>query len=305
VSWRFSAAEISAYFAILMYDDHWLVRRFATSLARAGRGSLLLAGRRTGFALGLSAILLSLPPTLAAELPKAEEVLGRVAERAKRTAQQSPAYEFTRTKQTKVSDDEGNVEKNEVETYRMVPVGGKHYARLLAKNGRPLTPDELAKQQVGERKRRERTGAGKGGHQESMFKFLDKDTANRFEYEVIGREQMGGRSAYVLSIRPRAEIKARGIEEKIMARLEGRLWVDVEDAEVARIETRLTTPFRFLMGVLAVLHDFQFSVQRQRLEDGEWANSELRLKIYFRQLFETKRVEYEEVGSDFKVLPPS
>jgi len=253
-------------------------------------------------------LALSTVPVLAAagpaELPSTEEVLRRIAERAEQTSSQLPEYEYTRTNVTKVFNGGRKLESSEQETCRMILIGGKFFSRLLAKDGRPLSAEETAKEDEREQKFRQKVAEGKGEPEESMFKLVNGETAKRFRYTVIGEDKINERPAYVLTVTPRKDLPTHGIEEKVMAQLAGKFWVDEAENEVVRIDVGLTEPLRIALGIVGALYDFRFSVERERLANGQWANSRLHLTVHFRQLFATKRVIHDETCSDFSLMGP-
>jgi hypothetical protein len=236
-------------------------------------------------------------------LPKAEEVLRRISERAEQTASQAPAYEYTRTKSLKILDGDRKPEHAEEEVFRMAPQNGKLEARLLTKDGKAVSAEEAEKIVAEDNKLRPKGGGRKPGKDDSMSRFLDSETARRFTYETVGEEVIARRPAYVLTFQPRTDLPARSIEEKVMARVAGRVWVDQEEAEVVRIDSKLTKSLSFALGIIGVLHDVRFSVERRRLENGQWANSGVRFYVHFRQLFATRYIDYEEKVSDFVLIP--
>ncbi len=234
-----------------------------------------------------------------ADLPRADEVLRRIAERAEKTAPQEPQYEFTRTKRTKIFDGDRKMESSEEEVFRMVPFKGKFECHLLSRDGKTVSKEESAR--AAEHSSNETPGQSKAAQDESMTKFLGSEVANRFSYEVVGEDTILGRPAYVVRFQARPELAAHGIEEKVIARITGKLWVDKEEFEVVRIDSGITKPLRFALGIVGVLHELRFSVERCRLENGQWASSGLHLRLHFRQLFKTNYVEYDETGSAFLV----
>jgi hypothetical protein len=260
--------------------------------------------RRLAEFLLLGAVLSWLDVAPASDSPTAEEILARVAERARQIKGQPPRYEFTRTKTTLEFDKKQEVQSREEQTYRMVVIGGELYPRLIAKDGKPLSVERLNKQREEESKLKQKQ-RGHAAEGDSILALLEERFAKRFAYEVTGHDTLNGRSAYVVSVSPKKGLPAKEVLEKVLARMAGRLWIDVEAAEVIQAEFGLTKPVKIGLGVLGSVEGVQFHVRRDRLDDGSWINSKARLWLQFRILLDRKRIQYEESITDVAPVNPA
>jgi hypothetical protein len=260
--------------------------------------------RRLARVLCLGAVLSWLDVAQSADSPTAEEILTRVAERARQIKGQPPRYEFTRTKTTLEFGKKHEVQSREEQTYRMVVIGGELYPRLIAKDGKPLSADQLSKQRAEELKFKQKQ-RGHAAEGDSILALLEEKFAKRFAYAVTGRDTLDGRSAYVVSVSPKPGLPAKEILEKILARMAGRLWIDVEEAEVIQVELGLTKPVHIGLGVLGSVEAVQLHVRRDRLAEGGWINSKARLKLQFRILLDRTRLQYEESITEVAPVNPA
>jgi hypothetical protein len=253
-------------------------------------------------------VCLALPP---AEVPArsaqpqmtVEELLDKVAEHAKQQNSKPPKREFIRTKITSELDKKSNVIKREELKYRMVIINGVLYPRLIQKNELALNPEEQRKEE--EKEASFRIGGGKDAKKQeghTILVKLSEETAKRFDYAITGREQVNGRMAHVVTVTPKPGLPAKTKEERVMSNLSGRLWIDESDYEIAKLDVHLTEPVYFgVAGLLGALHAFDFCLSRNRLSEGDWENSLVKVGIQFRMLLDTRRVQYEERIS---LLPP-
>jgi hypothetical protein len=232
-----------------------------------------------------------------------EELLTKVAERAKEQNGKPPRREFIRTKTTVELDKKHKVKEREELTYRMVIVNGELYPRLILKNGRALSPKEHAKEEGKEAAFRNDQGKdAESDEGNTVLLRLNEETARRFDYTITGTELVNGRTAYVVTVVPKPDLPAKSIEEQVMAQMSGRLWIDEAEYEVARFEVHLMKPVQFgVVGVLGALHELDFSVFRSRQLEGDWENSLVKAWLQFRIFLETRRFQYEERISE---LPP-
>lgn len=253
-------------------------------------------------AVGVTALLLLLGslvqpgPALAAEpVITVEELLRKVADRAKEQNSKPPQREFLRTKTTFELDKKEKIKKKEEHTYRMVIIDGAWYPRLIQKNGRALTAEEQRKEEDKEAAfkadQRRKTRKEEGN---TVLMRLSGENAQRFNYAITGRDRIEGREVFVVTVTPKPGLRAKTTEEQVMARISGRLWIDQIEHEIARLELHLMKPIHFGIGLLGALHQFEFNVCRKRLPDGEWENSTVNVSLHFRVLVDTHRIRYEE-----------
>jgi len=259
------------------------------------------------FPLRLSLVLawLALPALALATQPEmtVEELLNKVAERAKKERSKPPQREFIRTKITLEFDKKHKVKTREELTYRMVILDGVLYPRLIRKNGQALTPEEQANEEKKEaafRNGQEKNAKSEQGN--TVLMKLDEGTAKRFDFAITGREEVNGRGAYVVTVAPKAGLPAKTTQEQVMGHISGRLWIDENEYEIAKLEVRLTKSVHFgVVGLLGALHAFDFSVYRNRRLEGDWENSLVKIRLQFRVFLNTRRFQYEERIS---ALPP-
>ncbi len=256
----------------------------------------------SGLGLGLLAIALwAFPARGAGGLLGIKELLSKVAERARETKEKAPHYEFTRTKITLEVDQKGHVESHEDETYRTIVLAGRFYPRLVARNGKPLSPAEAAKEREKEAEYERHPKAGTKDA-DSILTHVKEGFAKLLEFEIAGQEKIDGRAAYVVSVRAKEGLRPSTVEERVISRIAGRIWIDTSEFEVVKVDLALTRPVRIGWGVLGSVDQFKFVVRRNRLEDGEWVNSDVNIWLQFRILLRTKRVKYEERVSDIHLL---
>lgn len=202
-------------------------------------------------------------------------------------------------------DKDQHVRNQQVEVYRMEMAGAELRGRLISRNGRPVSAEEAARDGDADdrRKGRKRSPQKKS---DTVLVQLDQNAAKLFDFKLVGRELLAGRSAYVVAVSPKGDVRPASMEEKVMLRIQGNLWIDEQDYEIAKLDVRLTESVGIGWGGwLGALHDLSFSVERSSMPDGGWANSAVRLYIHFRQLLDAKCFLYEETVSDMQPIKKS
>jgi hypothetical protein len=207
-------------------------------------------------------------------------------------------YTYTE-KETHIElDSDGKTKKTEVKVYQVLrgPEPEDEYRRLLSKNGVPVEPKELEKQdrehqketEERERKRKKKTAAElekeRAEEQREEDKIID-DLFSMYDIRILGRDSIDGRSAIRLSFkaRPRSQPKTR--EGKIMQKIAGTAWVNEDDHELVRIDSEAIENISFGFGLLAKLNKgSRLIAERLRINDEVWLPSRVEVSINARML---------------------
>ena len=237
----------------------------------------------------------------------AEEIINRAVERAKDAQQQAKnrPYTYSRVSVVEDIDDQGVVTERKEKNYLMVPFAGAFYQRLVRTNGQPLSGKERKQEEEKERKFRQRLAESQSAKVEDKQRIiLGRELVSRFQFTLEGRETVEGRAAYVLSFLPRAGAVEKKVDDRVMNRLAGKLWIDMQEFEMAKIEFRLTEKVSIGWGgILASLQKFAFTLTRTRVTEGVWFNRLFRGDIEGRKLLGALRLKIRDEASDFKPAP--
>jgi len=118
----------------------------------------------------------------------------------------------------------------------------------------------------------------------------------------IMRDSISNRATLVLTFKPKeGNLPSRTIEDKLLNRMTGRLWIDEGDADTARLEVSLAEPiFLGWFALLGSLTQCDMTLERQRMPDGAWIDTKQALLIQYRKLTATMRFRTTETSSGFK-----
>ncbi|HEX8128798.1 MAG TPA: hypothetical protein VF527_06815 [Pyrinomonadaceae bacterium] len=268
-------------------------------------------------------------------------------------AMQPRRLEYTWT--TKVTDRElgkrGEVKRETSKVYEVYPVRGEFVRKLTSENGVPLSAQEAEKQfkkavanlEKAAREEEKRsapaapppprpaadaTGIPTFGFTNG-FKFRDGLSAGEFsfapwrvlragEFFAPRRESLNGREMIVLDFRPRADFVPANDLQKPYAKLVGRVWIDIADRALARLEAWPLTPNAPgapIPATHARPDEPSIIYAETRLPDGIWLESLVRIntngnKNVFNgvEVHTTKEVadfkRFEASAGDAKVEPP-
>jgi len=160
-------------------------------------------------------------------------------------------YTFHRIRRVEELDGKGTVRKTMSTESEVFFVNGRQIARLVKRDETPLSEEEDKKEQDRVRKltieySKKPPSFGRGGRVNLINMILSVS-----EVSNPRRTEMNGRSTLVFDFKGDPKAEAHGMEEKGARKVEGTLWIDEADRQVARLEVEFYDNFRIAGGLLA------------------------------------------------------
>ncbi len=241
-----------------------------------------------------------------APLPKAEDVVRKVIERAKNPEVRRARARFIYAQRSVIEklDEKGQVREREEREYDLAPLEGRSYPSLVKKNGKPLAGEDLKDEQ--ERRRRfleRRTGRSLGRSDEDRVP-LDAELFERYRGQVVGREMVGNRMALVLEFFPRSrDLPVRRRQDYVLNKLAGKVWVDEQDYEIVKVEAQLMERARIFWGLVASIEKANIDFEQTHVVEGVYLPLRLNFYIDGRKLFSSLREKIHAEWSGFQPAP--
>ena len=186
-------------------------------------------------------------------------------------------YRVLMSSEDREFDADGAITEETVVEWERVPIDGAGFRRRLAMDGRPLTEEQRARETereaaFQERLRRLRAGEIEPQRNENAIEF-NAELVSRYDLTLDGEEALRGRTSYRIAFAPRdGDLPVRKPMDRALNKARGRIWVDRETHEVARIEFELIERVRLWWGLVGTIHHFRGSMDRGPVLDGIWAN---------------------------------
>jgi len=170
---------------------------------------------------------------------------------------------------------------------------GETYKRLVAVDGAPLPPDELARRDAAHRQhvldreaqRAAETPAARAARLAKRAKELREerevvdDVFRVYEMAVLRRETRNGRPTLLVSLTPQPDARTTSEAGDYLKRLHGFVWIDEADRQVVRVEMTVTRDLTFGWGLLARMDAGSTMMFRRARVNGEiWLPAEARFK---------------------------
>ncbi|HEY7573662.1 MAG TPA: hypothetical protein VIB08_00700 [Thermoanaerobaculia bacterium] len=251
-------------------------------------------------------------------LPEARPFLEAVRDKLKSDQTLLSEYTFLEKHvQTKL-DAKGGVKSTKTETYEVYPSSnpGRIYRRLVAIDGKPVDPKDLAESdrkqdEKTERKRLAReneTPDQKERRSQRQADNLRKEKAiveelfQMDDIRVVGREMLNGRSTVLVTFHPREGFKPRTKGGKVLQKIAGQAWIDEEDQELVRIDAELLDGLGVGPGgVFRLQKGARAFFERRRVNDEIWLPAEARFTGAAKVLlFRLGRLNASSLYSDYR-----
>lgn len=178
--------------------------------------------------------------------------------------------------------------------------------RLIAINNQSLSPEQQKREdarvqafladpnEIRKERQKQREDSAK---QFRMFATFP----DAFRYEYAGQEG----DLVRLKFEPDPRFIPSSRQEEVFHHLEGTMWIDPQEKQLARIDGRLTSEVRFAGGLLGHLDKGgAFSVEFKQLDSGPWVMAALHVEMSGRALlFKTISVQEERDFDDYRRVP--
>lgn len=215
---------------------------------------------------------------------------------------------FTYT-QKDITESDG---KKTVEVSEIMPLNGTPYERLISKDGQALSADEQRKEdRKYERTLHQRQKETEAERQERIRKYererdFVKDIPEAYDFKLLGEENVEGRPAWVITMKPHPGFVPTTPHGSILAHIEGKLWIDKEDCQWAKAEAHVADTISIGWIVARVQPGTNFSVEQTRVENGIWMPKKITISGAAHVLLvHTKAINEELLYSGYRKDTPA
>jgi hypothetical protein len=238
-------------------------------------------------------------PALLAEVQKNQKALDALVEQyacRKKVEELEPAKS-------------GDFRTKSVKEFEVFYLGGREVDRLVAKDSRPLAPDEqqaenarverkvkelLHKQE--KQSEREARGEKKKDDEPGISMFLRVE-----RFSNPRRVDFRGQNVVSFDFEGNPEYRPKTRLESLVQKLVGRMWVDDQAKEIVKLDARFANSMKIGGGILASIHegsafDFEQTLINQEIWLPSYVEAHLIARLLFKGVREDEIIHY----SDYK-----
>lgn len=234
-------------------------------------------------------------------MPNAAALMKEVQANQQKMDEVRENYTFHRMQRLEELDGKGAVKKISTTEREVFFVNGRQIGRLVKRDETPLSEAEDKKEQERVRKlamefSKKPPSFGRGGRINLINMILAVS-----EVSNPRRTQMNGRSTLVFDFKGDPKAEAHGMEEKGAKKVEGSVWIDEADRQVARMEVEFYDNFRIAGGLLASIQKGTImKMEMSPIGEGLWMptlnEQHMNLRVIVKGVHENSRV----TNFDFK-----
>ena len=191
-------------------------------------------------------------------------------------------------------------------TYEELMILGSPYERLIAVNGKPLSPEQQAQeQQKLEATVVERQKESPQGRRQRIAKYekeregddlMMEQLTKALDFKLVGEQRLGAQDVYVLKATPRPGYKPPNTEAKVLTGMEGKLWIDKQTFQWVKVEATVIRPVSIGGFLAEVEPGTHFELEKMPLAGNIWLPRHFAMKSQAKILFLfTRRSQADEV----------
>lgn len=199
-----------------------------------------------------------------------KEIIQRSAEVNRKDWDAAPGYDYFQRER----------DGEKIKTYEEIMLGGSRYERLVARDDKPLSAEDEAREQ----RRFEQAVAGRQQespsereHRVGQYqKEIDRDhvlmgeLTSALEFTLSGKEMLGLREVYVLKGTPRADYRPPNKQAKALTGMQGTLWIDAATFHWVRAEAEVVRPVWIYGFVARIEPGTRFELEQAPMADELW-----------------------------------
>jgi hypothetical protein len=182
---------------------------------------------------------------------------------------------------------------------------GSPYERLVAVNGKPLSPEQQAReQQELETTLVERRKESRQQRAERIAKYEDSESdhllmeqlTKALDFKLVGEQKLGPYEVYVLKAIPRPGYEPPNNEAKVLTGMEGKLWIDEKTFQWVKVEATVIRPVSVEGFLAEVEPGTHFELEKAPITDSIWLPNHFAMKSQAKILFIfTRRSQVDEL----------
>lgn len=180
-------------------------------------------------------------------------------------------------------------------TYDELMISGSPYERLIAINGKPLSPERQAEEQrkldatvlqrrnESEWERAERIAKYEKDRKRDQL--LMEQLTKAMDFVLVGQQKLNGYDVYVLKATPHPGYQPPNMECEVLTGMQGELWIDKKTFQWVKVQAQVIHPVSIEGFLAEVEPGTRFELEKMPVEDDIWLPKHFamksRAKIFF------------------------
>jgi hypothetical protein len=208
------------------------------------------------------------------------ELIRTVAEKDIENDKRQRDYTYIQREEEHKLDGKGQVKSTETRTSEVLMIYGEQVERLVAKNDKPLSDKDAAKQEekiqkiIDKRNKESDADRQKRLAQEEKDREKDrefvKEVADAFNFRFVGLEQLDGRATYVIDGDPRPGYQPHLKDARILPKFRFRAWIDKEESQWKKLDVQCIDTVSWGLFLARIHKGTRIEIEQTRVNDEVW-----------------------------------
>jgi hypothetical protein len=250
-----------------------------------------------------------------------EEIIRRAADKDILNDQRRRNYTYIQRNVEQKLGSRGEVKSTEIKTYEVMILYGEQVQRLIARNDKPLSARDAAKEeekiQKLVEKRQYETEEDRRKRLEKYEKDRDHDRAfvreitDAYDFTWLPDETVDRREQFVIQGVPRPGYKPRMKDANILPKFRFKVWIDKEACQWTKLDADVIDTLSFGLFLARLHKGSKLVVETTRVNDEVWLPKHVALKLDAKVALiknldydiDVTYRDYKKFRADTKILP--
>jgi hypothetical protein len=197
--------------------------------------------------------------------PSVQEIVDQSASATYRDWEKAPGFDFC----------ELDRDSHGTKTYQVLMIDGSSYNRLVAVNGKPLSPEmqeretEKVQERQSETAEEERKGAVQYEKERRRDQRMLEEFTGAMDYTLSGTDTVDGHSVYVVDATPRSGYVPKNMESKAFSAMHGTLWIDQTSFRWVKAQAEVIRPVMIVGFIARIEPGTEFEFEEKPINDSD------------------------------------
>jgi len=215
---------------------------------------------------------------LRAQPPSVEKIIANSVAANQRDFKAKDHYNW------KERDRDGNGSK----TSQVTMIHGTPYYRLIAVNGKPLSPAQEAQEKKKQQKATAERAAESPQQRRDRIEKFEKERrrdaemmaqlTKAFTFTLIGQQRLRGFDVWALKATPCKDYQPPNMETQVLTGMRGQLWIDQKTFQWVKVVAEVVHPVSIGGFLARVEPGTRFELEKAPVSDGIWLASHFAMK---------------------------
>ncbi|HST12045.1 MAG TPA: hypothetical protein VLL05_16835 [Terriglobales bacterium] len=235
------------------------------------------------------------PPTALSPAPtvlsreQIQEMIRISAEKDVENDKRQRDYTYVEREEEHKLNGKGEVTSTETHTYEVMEIYNEQVRRLVAKDDKPLSAKNAAKEEekiqkiIDKRKnesdsQREKRLKEEEKERQDNREFV-KEIADAYDFKLAGVETLDGRETYAIDGEPRPGFEPKRKEAKILPKFRFRVWIDRVENQWVKLDAQCIDTVSFGLFIARIHKGSRILIDTTRVNDEVWLPRHIALHV--------------------------